>query len=120
MTTSPTLDIAPSQLGLVLALLATRLPGADVFAFGSRVRRWPFGRGSKPYSDLDLAVWPADLGTDGNPSVDLALAELRADLEDSALPWRVDVSLARDLPVALRDLVRQQGVDVLQAAKPTA
>ncbi len=79
---------------LVLGLLATRLPGADVFAFGSRVRHWPFGRGSKPYSDLDLAVWPADLSTPGNTSIDLALAALRADLEESALPWRVANQLA--------------------------
>lgn len=114
MTTGPTLDVAPPQLGLVLGLLASRLPGADVFAFGSRVRHWPFGRGSKPYSDLDLAVWPAH---ESDPDLGLALAELRADLEDSALPWRVDVSLARDLPELLQEMARQQGVNLMRAAE---
>ena len=98
------LDISPPQLALVRKMLAQRLPGATVQVFGSRVTGWPFGRGSKAYSDLDLAVWPAD----GQP--DLALAELRADFEDSNLPWRVDVTLARDLPAALAQLVRAHGV----------
>ena len=98
------LDIAPPQLALVRQMLARRLPGATVQAFGSRVTGWPFGRGSKTYSDLDLAVWPAD-GT-----TDLALAELRADFEDSNLPWRVDLTLARDLPATLAQLVQTHGV----------
>lgn len=106
MQTSPTLNIAQPQLDLILGLLADRLPGASVIAFGSRVNDWPYGHGSKPYSDLDLAVWPA---RPRNPGIDLALAELRADLEDSALPWRVDVSLADDLPVPLRQMVLQHG-----------
>ena len=98
------LDIAPPQLALVRQMLAQRLPGATVQAFGSRVNGWPFGRGSKAYSDLDLAIWPAD-GT-----TDLALAELRADFEDSQLPWRVDLTLARDLPATLAHLVQTRGV----------
>lgn len=115
MRTSLALDIAQPQLDLVLARLADRLPDAVVFAFGSRVRNWPFGRGSKPYSDLDLAVWPA---SPYKPGIDLTLAELRADLEDSALPWRVDVSLAQDLPVSLREMVLQHGVGLQRSAEP--
>lgn len=115
MRTSLALDIAQPQLDLVMGLVTGRLPGAVILAFGSRVRNWPFGRGSKPYSDLDLAVWPA---SPGNPGIDLALAELRADLEDSALPWRVDVSLAQDLPVSLRQMVLQHGVGLQRTAEP--
>ena len=72
------------------------------------------GRGSKPYSDLDRAVWPANAN---DPGLDLALAEFRADLQDSALPWRVDVSLAQDLPVALRQMVLQHGVGLQRAVE---
>ena len=114
MHPSAALDIAQPQLDLVLGLLSSRLPDAIVFAFGSRVRNWPFGRGSKPYSDLDLAIWPA---TPRNAGLDLALAELKADLEDSALPWRVDVSLAQDLSVSLRQMVLQHGVGLQRAAE---
>ena len=98
------LELAPSELALIRQILARRLPGATVQAFGSRVTGWPFGRGSKPYSDLDLAVWAAD------DSPEMAMAELRADFEDSNLPWRVDVTLARDLPAGLAQLVQTRGV----------
>lgn len=107
------LEIAPVHLTLVRRLVANRLPGLGVIAFGSRVARWPFGRGIKPYSDLDLAVI-ANSAPD-----DLALAELRADLEESSLPWRVDIVTLDDLPDDLRQLVLQQGVIVqAQAGAP--
>ena len=111
------MDITQPQLDLVIGLVAGRLPGATIVAFGSRVRNWPYGHGSKPYSDLDLAVWPTRPDTPGKSTIDLALAELRADLEDSALPWRVDVTLAQDLPASLRQLVRQHGIELLRAAE---
>ena len=98
------LELAPPELALIRQILAQRLPGATVHAFGSRVTGWPIGRASKPYSDLDLAVWAA------GDSADMAMAELRADFEDSNLPWRVDVTLARDLPAALAQMVQTLGV----------
>ena len=62
--------------------------------------------------------WPhqGNDATPDNPGIDLALAELRADLEDSALPWRADVSLAQDLPVSLRQMVLQHSVGLQRAA----
>lgn len=45
----------------------------------------------------------------GRPA-DLALAALRADLEDSDLPWRVDVCVLDDLPAPLQELIAVQGV----------
>ena len=110
------LDITATQQALVHQLLNQRLPHATAMAFGSRVADWPFGRGPKPYSDLDIALFglvPADAQ---------ALAHLRADLEESQLPWRVDLSDANDLPPARRELVVQlgvllQGSPVLQASR---
>lgn len=107
------LDVDTPSLATVQALVAARLPHATVTAFGSRVRGWPFGRTSKPYSDLDLAVWPDP----GDPGLELALAELRADFEDSALPWRVDLSQGTDLPPKLQQLIRDFG-EVLQSPTP--
>lgn len=97
------------QMVLVQRLLAQRLPHVRVLAFGSRVAGWPFGRGPKPYSDLDLALW--GLTKDD----DRALAHLRADLEESDLPWRVDLCDALDLPVALRQLVEGKGLALAKA-----
>ena len=98
------LEVNAAQLAQVQHLLQQRLPHTAAIAFGSRVTHWPFGRGSKTYSDLDIALL-------GLAQTDLpALAHLRADLEESALPWRVDISDVNDLPSALRVLVEQRGV----------
>jgi predicted nucleotidyltransferase len=97
------LEITAPQLALVQRLLQQRLPRARVMAFGSRVAGWPFGRGAKPFSDLDLALF----GLQSNDT--LGLAHLRADLEESSLPWRVDLSDANDLPPALLALIEQHG-----------
>lgn len=98
------LDITPAQRAQVQSLLHMRLPQVTALAFGSRVVSWPFGRGAKPFSDLDIALF--GLG----PKDGHALAHLRADLEECSLPWRVDISEAEDLPSALRELVAHSGV----------
>ena len=98
------LDIAAAQQEEVQRLLRRRLPNAAAIVFGSRVAGWPFGRGPKPYSDLDIALFGI------TQRDDQALAHLRADLEESPLPWRVDISDAIDLPPPLRKLVERHGV----------
>ena len=98
------LDISATQKAMVLELLSQRLPHVSAMAFGSRVTGWPFGRGPKPYSDLDIAIWGL------RRCDDQALAHVRADLEESALPWRVDLSDSNDLSAPLRDLVKRCGV----------
>ncbi len=97
------LDVPDRHLTLVLDLIRRRLPHCTATAFGSRVSLWPAGGTPKKYSDLDIALWGL------RPADDLAMAHLRADFEESALPWRVDLSDARDLPDALRDLVLRHG-----------
>jgi predicted nucleotidyltransferase len=104
------LDTTAAQQMLVAALLHQRLPHANAVAFGSRVSGWPFGNGPKPYSDLDIALWGLRTA-DG-----IALAHLRADLEESALPWRVDISDAQALPAPLRAMVEERGFVLLTNA----
>lgn len=104
------LDITLHQRELLQRLLGQRLPHATAIAFGSRVSGWPFGQGAKPYSDLDVAL----IGL--SPADDLAVANLRADLEDSNIPWRVDLSHAQDLSASLRGLVEEHG-EVLQGQR---
>ena len=103
----PMLDLTKAHGALVLGLLQQRLPHCTAIAFGSRASGWPRRGAAKPYSDLDIALWGL------RPADDLAMAHLRADLEESGLPWRVDLSNAQDLPDALRELVRCHGVLLL-------
>lgn len=93
------LDVSASHLALVLGLIRQRLPHCTAIAFGSRVEGWPSRGSAKRYSDFDITLWGL------SPSDDLALAHLRADFEESALPWRVDLSREQDLPDSLRDQV---------------
>lgn len=85
------LDLTPDQLLLLRAILVARLPQREVRAFGSRATGL-----AKPHSDLDLVVMGEE------PIPDPVLAELHADLEDSDLPFRVDVVLWPDAPPSLR------------------
>ena len=74
------IDISPRDLETVKRILAKRVPGCEVRAFGSRVS-WT----AKSASDLDLAII-------GDKKVSRRiLTQLKADFEDSALPFTVDV-----------------------------
>jgi len=103
------LDVTALQQDQIQRLLSLRLPHASAMAFGSRVAAWPFGCGAKPYSDLDIALWGL------RKTDDMALAHLRTNLEESTLPWRVDLREANDLPTPLRELVERHGL-MLQGA----
>lgn len=98
------LELADTELQQIQHLLAQRLPHVSAVAFGSRIKGWPAGHRSKPYSDLDIALWGV------RPGDDIALAHLRADLEESRLPWRVDLSLMQDLPASVRQDIERHGV----------
>jgi predicted nucleotidyltransferase len=99
------LDLAPHHKAQLLAILNAHLPGARVWAFGSRVT----GR-ARPFSDLDLAVEgavPLDTRT---------LAMLRDDLAESDLPMVVDVLDLRSVSNAFRAVIERERVPLLPAA----
>jgi predicted nucleotidyltransferase len=102
------LDLTPDQLALVRGLLARHVPDRQVRAFGSRVK----GR-ARRWSDLDLVA----MGREALP--DLALAHLPADLEDSDLPFRVDLLEARDLPPIWTEGFESMSVPVYPARPDT-
>lgn len=98
------LELAARQQQQIQHLLRQRLPHVTAVAFGSRVIGWQHGIHPKPYSDLDIALWGV------RPTDHIALAHLRADLEESPLPWRVDIIEANNLPATLRDQMEHYGV----------
>ncbi len=96
------LELTPEQLRWLRDILARNLPGREVRAFGSRVT----GQ-ARLYSDLDLVI----MGEEGVP--DQTMAELRVDLEDSDLPFRVDVVAWKSLPPALRESIARASERVM-------
>lgn len=102
-------DRTPEHLRLIQHILAARLPARELRAFGSRMR----GR-AKPAADLDLAV----TGDERIP--DVVLRELRADFDESDLPFRVDVLAWRDAPSGLREVITREGVEIQTAGRTLA
>lgn len=97
---SGTLDITAAQLGLLLDLLQRYIPGAEVWAYGSRAKAT-----ARPNSDLDLVAFPTAGQSERVP-------ELREALDESNLPFLVDIHVWNDLPAAFHDAIRKQYVIV--------
>ena len=95
------LELTHDQLHVVRALLQAHLPGRPVRAFGSRAE----GR-AQSHSDLDLVI------LDDAPIPALVLAELRADFEESDLPFRVDLVRWADLPPTLQQHIRTHAIPI--------
>jgi uncharacterized protein len=96
------LELSARQLDLLRGILAQHVTGRDVRASGSRMA----GR-AKPHSDLDLVVIDVD------PVPDPVRAELAADLDESDLPFRVDVLFWSETPPRLRDAIKSDSEPVI-------
>jgi predicted nucleotidyltransferase len=83
---SGTFGLTPAQWSIVDTLIIKPLTerGATLFVFGSRARG-----DHQPFSDLDILV-EGDIGSS-------LLSSIAEEIEESNLPIRVDIVLARDL-----------------------
>lgn len=84
------LDITSYQEKTLQMLLHRYLPETVVWAYGSRVTG-----SSHSASDLDLIAF-------ANPSQSAAISELREALEESNLPFRVDLFVWEQVPESFR------------------
>jgi predicted nucleotidyltransferase len=70
---------------LIKATIDKHLHGAEVFLFGSRAKNT-----NQEFSDIDIAI--------KSPNLDFeALAKIRFDLEESNLPYKIDLVNYYDL-----------------------
>jgi len=99
------IDLKPAHLKIVKAILQKHLAGAEVRAFGSRVTGT-----AKAWSDLDLA-----LVSEKKLSL-TAIGNLRVDLAESDLPFRVDILDWHDISPEFRKLIEAK-YEVLQPAE---
>lgn len=90
------LDLEQRHLDMLLPILKKHVPGAAVWAFGSRVKGT-----AKRFSDLDLAI-------EADHRIDLrTLAILEQDLIDSDLPMKVDIGDLTAMSPGFRALVER-------------
>lgn len=92
------IDIKPDQRKILLDLLNDYLPGVTVWVYGSRIRGT-----ARPQSDLDLAVFAA-------AEQKRSVAALKEALEESQLPFRVDLFVWDEIPAQFRDNIQQAHV----------
>ena len=101
-----TLDITPAARSELLALLQQYLPGVTIWAFGSRVKGT-----SRRHSDLDLVLF-------SRPEQAAQVALLHEALEESSLPFRVDLLVWENIPASFQRTI-QACYAVLDAENPT-
>ena len=90
------IDLAPRHRQCILDLLSRHLPDTVAWAYGSRVK-WT----SSPRSDLDMVVFAA-------PEQLVQVEALREALEDSDLPFRVDLFVWDQIPEHFKEHIQQE------------
>ena len=96
-----TLALTPEQRKLLLRLLQRHLPGVGVWAFGSRAK----GR-ARPASDLDLALF-------ASPAQHPQVFALQEALEESSLPFRVDLLIWDEIPDSFKANIQSQHIELV-------
>lgn len=97
------IDLEDRYLDLVREIVHRLAPNCEVRIFGSRVRGT-----ARKYSDIDLAL----VGTKKLP--DQIISELKQAFSESDLPYRVDVLDWHGLAPSLRQIITDQGFEVIQ------
>ncbi len=92
------LALTPAQMQILLDVLEKHLPGISVWAYGSRVRGL-----ERPGSDLDLVVFASS-------SQARNVEALKDALDESDLPFLVDIHRWDSLPESFQDNIRRQYV----------
>ena len=93
-----TIDITAEQHKTLLALLERHLPDTTVWVYGSRIQ-W----NTRPQSDLDMVVF-------ATPEQNGRVSALREALEESNLPFRVDLFVWDDVPESFRKHIKKDHI----------
>jgi len=97
------IDISEEQRQILLDLLSKYLANTQVWAFGSRVK-WT----TRSNSDLDLVVF-------SSPEQDSQVSALKEALEESNLPFRVDLLVWDKLPESFQRNIEEGYVVLVEA-----
>lgn len=96
-------DMTESQHTLLLELIEKYIPNTEIWVYGSRINGT-----SSPSSDLDMVAF-------ATADQEFTLSDLRDALEESDLPFRVDLFIWNDLPATFHHNIKANHV-VLQKA----
>lgn len=99
---SNAIDLTPAQRETLQSLVRRYLPDVTVWAYGSRVKGT-----SRLASDLDLVSFSA-------PAHAAQVSALREALEESSLPFRVDLFVWDEIPENFRRNIEQDHVVLVE------
>lgn len=91
------IDIEEKHLSTIKRIFQRLIPGIPVWAFGSRIKQT-----AKPYSDLDLVI----VGENRIPQP--VYYQIKDAMEESDIPFKVDVLDWHRLSPAFREIIQQQ------------
>ncbi len=92
------IDLTTKQRKIITDLLRRYLPNTVVWAYGSRVK-WT----SRPQSDLDMVAF-------ASKKQNLAVSNLKEALEESSLPFRVDLFVWDEVPEKFRENIKDEHI----------
>ena len=99
------IDITTEQRKTLLALLRQFVPGVEVWAYGSRVR-WT----ARPDSDLDLVAFTT-------PAQRQWVVELKEAMDESDLPFLVDLHVWNEVPERFHEIIRREYVVLRESGR---
>ena len=102
------IQMTDTQREMLLGFLRRFIPGAAVWAYGSRVRHT-----ARPHSDLDLVVFTSSAQR-------RSLGELKEALSESNLPFVVDLHVWDEVPERFHEIIRKEYVVLLEASQQLA
>jgi predicted nucleotidyltransferase len=104
MDVAQDIAVSPGQRRLLLDLLQCHLPDTTVWLYGSRVT----GK-AHPRSDLDMVVF-------SKPEQERQVSTLREALEESSLPFRVDLFVWDEVPETFKAAIENAHVALTEFA----
>lgn len=96
------LDMKDKDYQYLLESFKKYIPSARVWAYGSRVKGT-----AKTYSDLDIVVFTGE-------NQKKNIAELKEELEESSLPFRVDLFVWDEVPEEFRANIKREKLVMLE------
>lgn len=93
MALNPAIAITPDQRETLISLIDRHLHCTEIWVYGSRIQGT-----SRSSSDLDMVVF-------ATPEQAPAVSEPRESLEDSNLPFRVDLFVWDEVPESFREQI---------------
>jgi predicted nucleotidyltransferase len=102
------IQMTDRQREMLLGFLRRFIPGAAVWAYGSRVRHT-----ARPHSDLDLVVFTSSAQR-------RSVVELKEALSESDLPFVVDLHVWDEVPEKFHEIIRKEYVVLLEAPQQLA